>query len=93
MPPSATAWLTDVLLIVFGQQWRSIAQGTKLYLALASQIILVRINSLLVLIYVRNLKYRQPYPLRTDKKSEHNIDFEKVKNPFVFLFLKAVSIT
>lgn len=31
--PSATLRLTDLLLIVSGQQWRSITQRTEIYLA------------------------------------------------------------
>ncbi len=34
MSPSATLWLTDVFLIVFGQQWSSMAQRNKIYQAL-----------------------------------------------------------
>ncbi len=40
-------WLTDV----FGQHWSFVAQRNKIYQALNTQIILVRIHSLLVLFF------------------------------------------
>lgn len=43
LSPSLTAWLTDEFLIVFGQQYRSMAQTHKLHQAI--QTILYRINS------------------------------------------------
>ncbi len=41
MSPSATVWLTDVFLIVLGQQWSSTAQRNKLYQTLAREAILI----------------------------------------------------
>ncbi len=48
MSASVTVWLTDVFLIVFGQQWRSMAQRNKLYHTLAADKRATRINSFLI---------------------------------------------
>lgn len=46
-------FLTVVFLIIFGQQWSSVAQRNELYLAFATQTILVSwINPLLVLVFL-----------------------------------------
>lgn len=53
MLTGAKEWLSNVFLMVFGQQLRPMAQRNKLYPALASQTILVgRIKSLLSVVCV-----------------------------------------
>lgn len=53
MLPGAKEWLSNVFLMVFGQQLRPVAQRNKLYPALASQTILVgKIKSLLSVVCV-----------------------------------------
>ncbi len=39
MSPSETVWLTDVFLIVFGQQWSSAAHRNKTYQNLDTQVV------------------------------------------------------
>ncbi len=45
MSPSATLWLTDVFLIVFGQQWSSIAQRNNTHTILATHSLLLIIKN------------------------------------------------
>ncbi len=66
MSPSATVRLTDVFLIVFGEQWSSVAQRNKqITLWIHRQKLVSRISSLLVFVF--------PWDFLTIKKETEDI--------------------